>query len=139
MAEIVEWIRSHPGLMWGLGISSVITFFGTLIAIPVLVVRIPADYFEGEHREFWSWGGDHPLMRATLRVLKTVLGVVFIIAGVAMLVLPGQDVLTILVGLMLINFPGKYEFERWLVTRRPVHRSINWLRQRAHKPPLRVR
>jgi hypothetical protein len=138
MAEIFEWIRSHPGVMWSLGVSSVVTFFGTLVAIPVLVVRIPADYFEGERREFWSWGGEHPVMRRGLRFLKSALGVVFIIAGLAMLVLPGQGILTIFVGLMLINFPGKYQFERWLVTRRPVSRSINWLRHRAHKPPLRV-
>ncbi|MDA0322493.1 MAG: hypothetical protein O2923_07235 [Verrucomicrobia bacterium] len=138
MAEIMEWIRSHPGLMWGLGVSSVIMFFASLIAIPVLVVRIPEDYFDGKHRELWSWGGGHRLMRSGLRFLKSTLGVVFILAGLAMLILPGQGILTILVGMMLINFPGKYQFERWLVTRRPVARSIDWLRRRADKGPLRV-
>jgi hypothetical protein len=138
MAELLEWIRNHPGLMWTLGVSSVITFFGSLIAIPVLVVRIPVDYFGRESREVWSWGGEHPVMRRGLRFLKATLGVTFIIAGLAMLVLPGQGILTILVGMMLLNFPGKYQIERWLVTRRPVARSINWLRRRANKGPLQV-
>ena len=48
------------------------------------------------------------------------------------------SILTILVGMMLLNFPGKYQFERWLVTRRPVARSINWLRRRANKGPLQI-
>jgi hypothetical protein len=77
-------------------------------------------------------------MRRGLRFLKATLGVTFIIAGLAMLVLPGQGILTILVGMMLLNFPGKYQIERWLVTRRPVARSINWLRRRANKGPLQV-
>ena len=53
-----------------------------------------------------------------------------------MLVLPGQGVLTILIGVMFINFPGKYRLERWVVMRDPVLKTINRLRQRAGHPPL---
>ena len=44
-----------------------------------------------------------------------------------MLVAPGQGLLTMVVGLLLVDFPGKYRLERWLVTRQQVWRSINWL------------
>ena len=47
-----------------------------------------------------------------------------------------QGLLTILIGIMLTDFPGKYKLERWLVRKRPVLTSINWLRQRAGKSPL---
>jgi hypothetical protein len=47
-----------------------------------------------------------------------------------MLVTPGQGILTLLIGLMLMNFPGKYHVERWLVMRPGVMRGMNWLRAR---------
>lgn len=73
-----------------------------------------------------------------LLVLKNVLGAIFLTLGVGMLVLPGQGLLTILIGLSLVDFPGKYRLERYLVTRSPVLRSLNWLRRRTGKPPFRV-
>ena len=69
-------------------------------------------------------------------MLKNLGGYALVGAGVAMLVLPGQGLLTILIGLGLIDFPGKREFERWIVCRRPVGRALNWMRRRAHRPPL---
>lgn len=137
MVEMLEWVREHDALVGILGGVSLLAFFGSLIVIPILVVRIPADYFVGAHREGWSFGGRHPILRYTLSVLKSVFGIMFVLAGIAMLALPGQGVLTILIGILLLDFPGKYRFECWLVTRRFVSRSINGLRRRARKPPLR--
>jgi hypothetical protein len=70
-------------------------------------------------------------------VAKTVLGLVLVIVGVVMLVAPGQGLLTIAVGLMLAEFPGKFRAERWLVTRPKTWRSLNWIRKRAKKPELK--
>jgi hypothetical protein len=56
--------------------------------------------------------------------------------GLAMLVLPGQGILTILIGVMLLDFPGKRRWELWLIRRRGVRHSIDWIRQRAARPPL---
>ena len=67
---------------------------------------------------------------------KNVLGAIFVVAGLIMLVLPGQGIFTILIGIMLLDFPGKYRLERWIVARRPVLQSINWLRQRAGRAAL---
>ena len=55
-----------------------------------------------------------------------------------MLVLPGQGILTIIVGLVLMDFPGKYGAERWAVSRGPVLPAINWIRAKAGKPNLIV-
>jgi len=49
---------------------------------------------------------------------------------------PGQGILTILIGVMLLNFPGKRRLERWLVSRPRVLPVINGLRARFGKPPL---
>jgi hypothetical protein len=76
------------------------------------------------------------VVRCALLMGKNLLGYLLIAAGIAMLVLPGQGVLTILLGFILVDLPGKYRFERWLVTRPLVLRSINRLRRRAGRDPL---
>jgi hypothetical protein len=69
-------------------------------------------------------------------LLKNLLGVALVLAGVAMLVLPGQGVLTILLGLMFMNFPGKRRLEQRIVQQPTVFQAMNWMRARAHQPPL---
>lgn len=133
---MVEWIQTHETVLWSLVATSVIMLIATLIIVPLLVVRIPSYYFAHRKRRRSPWVDQHPVVRWVLLTAKNMLGYVFVVVGVAMLVLPGQGILTILAGIMLLNFPGKYKLERWVVTRRPVLRSINWLRRRAERAPL---
>ena len=128
---MVEWIQTHETVLWSLVTMSVITLIATLIVVPLLVVRIPSDYFAHRKRHRTPWADQHPVVRWVLLTAKNMLGYVFVVVGIAMLVLPGQGILTILAGVMLLDFPGKYKLERWVVTRRPVLRSIDWLRRRA--------
>jgi hypothetical protein len=76
------------------------------------------------------------VLRPATLVVKNVIGAVLLVAGLVMLVVPGQGLLTIAVGLMLVDFPGKFRLERWLATRRPVWKAINWLRARAGREAL---
>ncbi len=131
-----EWIQTNQTILWWLAAASVATFVGTLSIVPWLIVRISADYFAPRKQHARTTPDRHPVVRALLLIGKNVLGCIFILAGTAMLVLPGQGILTILVGVTLLNFPGKYRLERWLVTRRPVLRAVNWLRRRAGRDPL---
>ena len=115
-----------------LGLVSLVMFIVTLAALPPVVALLPEDYFLRNRRQAldislasWIW-----------LVGKNVVGALFVAAGLAMLLLPGQGVLTILVGLMLMNFPGKRRMERWLVSRPRVLTSLNWLRQKFDRPPL---
>lgn len=133
-----EWMKDHPVLVWGLVGASVAVFVGSLLLMPPLVARIRPDYFAHERRPRNRWPDRHPIVPVLWRAGKNLLGAVFVLAGIAMLVLPGQGLLTILVGVLLIDFPGKYRFEKWLVRRRFVLRPINWLRRRAGREPLQV-
>lgn len=135
--SILDLGRQYPGLLTGLGIASVLMFLGTLAIAPWLLARLPADYFlrERPHRadhnpRFWWWLVGH--------LVKDLLGGTLVLAGLAMLVLPGQGILTILLGLSLLDFPGKRRLELWLIRRPRVLHGINWLRQRAGRPPLQV-
>ena len=76
------------------------------------------------------------LVRCVVLLIKNLLGFVFILLGLAMLVLPGQGLLTLLIGVLLLNVPGKYRFERWLIQQPSVNKAVSWLRQRAGRRPL---
>jgi hypothetical protein len=120
-----------------MGLVSLLTFVGTLIAVPFLVVRIPVDYFVRRKRHR-LWRERHPVIRLSLLIGKNILGIFFILAGAVMLFIPGQGVLTILIGIMLTDFPGKFRIERWIIQRRAVQRTVNWLRDRTDRPPLLI-
>jgi len=134
---MVEWIKGHDVLLVWMTVVSIIMFVGTLAAVPWLVVRIPPDYFTHKRRrEEKLWDHRHPVIRAVLLTGKNLTGYILIAAGIAMLVLPGQGLLTILIGIIFIDMPGKYRLEKWVVTRPPVLHSVNWFRKRANHPPL---
>ena len=137
MIDIIsQWLQANEALLWWFGIASVVMFIGTLIIVPILVARIPHDYFSAEHKRDGLFVEQHPLIRSLLIVGKNLLGIILIIAGIVMLVLPGQGVLTMLIGLILIDFPGKYELERRIVSQPAVLKAINWMRNKASKQPL---
>jgi hypothetical protein len=132
------WIDDNQPILWSLGAASIALFIASLIVIPALVVRIRPDYFIHDKRPPRRWVNSSPMVRTFIVVGKNVLGIVLMIAGVAMLALPGQGLLTILVGFLLVDFPGKYRVEQWLVSRRVISRPINWLRHRAGRLPMQI-
>lgn len=138
MEFLPSWLPLNSVWVWWLGGASLLTFVGTLIAIPFLVVKIPADYFTYPQREHMAWQKYHPAIRWCFLLGKNFLGAVLLLAGIAMLVLPGQGLLTMLIGILLINFPGKYQVEKWLVTKTPVLRAANWLRLKAGHAPIQA-
>jgi hypothetical protein len=113
-----------------------VAFVVTLAIVPWLIARLPADYFKNEQRSSALAEKLHPALLIPAILLKNCLGLVVLISGIIMLLIPGQGLLTMLIGILLMDFPGKFRFERWLIQRRAVLRSINWLRRRKGKAPL---
>jgi archaellum biogenesis protein FlaJ (TadC family) len=124
---IIEW-------RWTIGFFSFLMFVGTLLLIPILLIRLPADYFI--RQPIKEWHSNNRLLHWILIILKNLLGLILIAMGIAMLVLPGQGLLTILLGIVLMDFPGKRKFERRLIDYKPLRESANWLRARNGKPPF---
>jgi len=107
-------------------VVSVGMFLGTLVGIPLFLVRIPDDYFAHEKK------------RSTLAsVARTVLGIVVVGLGIAMLVLPGQGLLTVLVGLALMDLPFKRRLIRKILTNCQVSSVVTKLRRKHGRGPLR--
>ncbi|MFE8069926.1 PGPGW domain-containing protein [Marinobacteraceae bacterium S3BR75-40.1] len=136
--SLSQWSQDHETLLWWLGLSSLLVFLASLVAIPWLVTRIPHDYFARPQRHPPFFGIEHPAIHWTLTVLSTLTGVAFILAGVLMLVLPGQGLLTIFIGLMLMKFPGKYRLVRWVIAWPAIYNAIARIRRKAGKGPLMV-
>lgn len=134
---MLEWVQGHGRLMGWLVVMSVAMFVVSLAAMPWLLVRIPPRYFMTDKHPH-PWADRHPLVRLAFVAGKNMLGVLFLILGALMLVLPGQGILTILAGLVLLDFPGKHRVLLWAVSRPTVLKSINWIRARAGHEPLVV-
>ncbi len=115
-------------LVVGLAVASV-------VVAAALVVSLPSTYFvDGPTPGGWP---ERPLVvRWAVGVLKNVLGAFLVVAGTLMLFTPGQGVLTVLLGLLLLDLPGKRTLERKLVSLPRVHQALNRLRARFGRPPL---
>ena len=138
MAAVAAWVREHAVLFQVLGGVSLAMFVLSLVVFPLVVISLPPDYFVRGRRGPVRRLRRRPLLWAAVRVMKNLLGAALIAAGVAMLVLPGQGLLTILMGLALTNFPGKFTLERRLVRVPSVGRTLNRIRAAAGRPPLAI-
>lgn len=130
--EDLTWERVFFG-----AVVFLVTLAGSLLVVGFLLVKLPATYFQDSHsRDFWV--DRHPLLRLTARIGKNVLGALLIVVGMILTLpgIPGQGLLTILIGLMLLDVPGKRRLERKIVGRPRVLRAINRLRKRFGRPPL---
>lgn len=123
-------------MLTALLILSVVTFVASLIFIPIIIARLPSDYFLMEKQRIVTTQSKQATFFFFNQFVKNILGVLLILAGIAMLVLPGQGLLTILIGLGITNFPGKYKLERKLVSNQSIFKSLNWVRKRAKVEPF---
>jgi hypothetical protein len=136
LTEFWTRLREHEHWLAWIGFASLATVIISAVAVPILIRRMPADYFLEDSAGSEWMRRQHPVLRVTLLVLKNLFGTILVIGGLIMFVTPGQGILTLVAGILLLNFPGKRRFEVWLVSRKPVHRAIDWIRRRAGRPPI---
>ncbi len=135
----MDWLPSWLGgsdLLWAGGIF-VLTFTVSLALVGAIIVLIPARFFLDSH-DRQMWVDRHPAVRFLGVLGKNLLGVALVLVGLGLSLpgIPGQGLLTILIGLILLDFPGKRRWERKLVGRPRILRTCNALRLRFHRPPL---
>ena len=109
-----------------------------MVILPIVVVRMEEDYFLENRNPGKAISEVHPVIRWAGLIAKNVLGVILLIAGIIMLVTPGQGLLTVLMGLILTDFPNKRALELRIIALPAVLKAINWIREKAKKPPLRL-
>jgi hypothetical protein len=131
----VSRLLARGGLWLGVGISVVLAI-GSVALVAVVVVHWPADHFK-PHLP----GSRAEVRRHLLAAIgKNLAGGLLVLLGLLMALpgIPGQGVLTMIVGLTMIDFPGKQNLERRLIGRPHVLRAINKLRARFDRQPLEM-
>lgn len=138
MSDIVSLVREYQPLLEWVGGVSLLLFVVTLVVFPLVIVFLPQDYFVRHRRDPARRVRRHPILWWGMTIVKNAVGVVLVLAGLAMLVLPGQGLLTILIGVTLANFPGKYALERRLVSRPAASKALNRIRELAGRQQLEL-
>jgi archaellum biogenesis protein FlaJ (TadC family) len=132
----IQMMEFFEAWAWWIVAASIIMFVVSLAAIPLIVARIPEDYFthHGRHRMAQN---NHGVVKGLLLAgLKNMFGAVLLVAGFIMLFTPGQGLISILFGLMIMNYPGKYKLECWIIREPVVSRTLNYMRAKQGKAPL---
>lgn len=125
---------NHLWLFWASGLSLGLLILSVLL-VPVVIARLPSDYFlQAQSRPMRS--GRSRFLRWCWLCLRNLLGALLIALGCAMLVLPGQGVLTIFAGLLVMHFRAKRRLLQRALRRRSVQRSLNFVRKKTRKAPL---
>ena len=132
-----DWIQENGNILYILAALSPLSLIIIAALAPLVIVRMPENYFTQRHRQKVV-KPPHPVYRYSLLIFKNTLGSLFVVAGFLMVFIPGQGLLTMLIGLILMDFPGKYRIERWLVSNTGVLKPLNWLREKKGKPPLHL-
>lgn len=133
------WSEGHRWVVWAVAAGSLGSLVLSGVLVTVILVQLPPDHYSRTRlapAAIPNAGVVSLLTSGVVLIARNVLGWIFVLAGIAMLVLPGQGLLSILAGLVLIDFPGKRRFERRLLSSHVARDAMNWLRRRAGKPPF---
>ena len=138
--KIISWSSMNSDLLFLLGSLSIFILIISVFMMVLIISFLPEDYFKSENRNLISsvQNSRYPLLRLLVLITKNFFGILLLLSGILMLVLPGQGILTIITGLVFMDYPGKYKFERKLLRQKGVINSINWIRSRLSKPSLKV-
>jgi len=138
--KIISWSSMNSDLLFLFGSLSIFILIISVFMMVLIISFLPEDYFKSENRNLISsvQNSRYPLLKLLVLITKNFFGVLLLLSGILMLVLPGQGILTIITGLVFMDYPGKYKFERKLLRQKGVINSINWIRSRLSKPSLKV-
>ena len=116
-----------------------VSFFVNLGIVSLILVKLPADHFS-KSRKMKFWAGPKPAIHAAKVIGKNIAGVLLVALGIVLSLpgVPGQGLLTVLLGIMLLDFPGRHRLEQKLLSKPSIVNTINRLRARFGKPPLQL-
>ena len=137
LSDFVSGLTWQKILVWAL--IFLVSFFVNLGIVSLILVKLPADHFS-KSRKTKFWAGPRPAIHAAKVIGKNIAGVLLVALGIVLSLpgVPGQGLLTVLLGIMLLDFPGRHRLEQKLLSKPSIVNTINSLRGRFGKPPLQL-
>jgi hypothetical protein len=135
---MLDWLSANQSLLIWLSSLSVLIFVASIVALPWLAGMIPEDYFLDNKTVQENTNGVPSFLVLLAAVGRNLLGLLLLCTGILMLFLPGQGLLTIIVSLLLLDYPGKKIFERRIVRYKSILQGINWIRAKGGHSPIRL-
>jgi hypothetical protein len=137
--DLLQFMEAHDELIiWSSSIS-LILFVGTLVSIPIIIVKLPSDYFVRDKNLARRYCQDKPLLGIIIIGLKNIFGIIFLLMGFLMLFIPGQGVLTMLIGYSMLDFLNKRKLIYKIARRPSVYNFINKTRKKYNKDPIQLK
>ena len=127
---LFEWLKAYGVMLIGVSVAS---FIVSILFCTLVIAYLPPDYFLPNRRANRI---RHPVLRIGLKCLKNLLAVVLVVVGIIQIPLPGQGILTILIGIIISDIPGKRKLERRIISSPVVLATANGIRSRFKRPLL---
>jgi len=134
---LYAWLENNSYIFFYAGIVSILIFVFSIVGLRLFIIAIPPDYFINKKRVS-ALKNRSILLWIIYIVFKNIIGYIFIIMGLAALVLPGQGILMILVGLMMSDYPKKFDLEKKIITIKAVRKGINWIRIKSNVDKIKL-
>ena len=124
-----NWINDHYQIIQWIGIASILFFFLSIFIMHFVITKLPHDYFL-DNISHSSKNHKNLLFR----VVKNLSGLLLAISGIILLFIPGQGLLTIALGLCLIDIPCIEIIKKRFILSALVKKTLNWVRLKKDLP-----
>jgi hypothetical protein len=132
MNRMIEMVVQHPSVLAWVSLVSVAGVVFGLPGASRLVCWLPSNYFMVFDKPVTA----AKLFRPQIQIVKNIAGGILVCLGILMLIVPGQGLLTLFLGLVIMDFPGKRKVIRFLIRRKTIQNSLNWIRRKKRRPPF---
>jgi len=130
----MDWLADNQRLAWLITGVAIGASLVAAVMLPIILAKLPEEYFLQPHRPLRTLAPRRPLLRLMLLTGKNLLGLLLIALGFIMLVTPGPGIIAMLLGVTLLDFPGKRRLQMRVARNRVVHRILDAIRDRAGRP-----
>lgn len=131
------WLENNSYILFYLGIISVLIFIFSIVGLRLFIIAIPSDYFINKKRVS-ALRDNSILLWVFYKIFKNIIGYIFIAIGLLALVLPGQGILMILIGLMMSDYPKKFNLEKKIIKINTVRKGVNWIRIKSNVEKIKL-
>lgn len=136
LQRLVDWFSEHEQLLLWSTVFSAACWVTCLLLLPIAAARIPRDFFKPGYKS--PFRVEHPVLGFLVWLVRNTGGFFLILAGIAMIPLPGPGMLVVLMGLLITTLPTRRHLARMVLRRRQALAAFNWLRRQRGAEPFQL-